>query len=373
MAETVSVTELTPADLSETPLLRDHMAPPEARDARYEANYDRTTLWYDAFWREDRGEVMVIAPLLLNLARPLSQARILLDGRPVRLRRRRFQRHEIWRLPAPARPERLRVEGQGWAVEAAVGRARPERFAGRNVLLTISRNNDLQWVRDYALFHRKTQGAEAILFIDNGSDAYAPDDIARVIGETGLAAHVISAPVPYGPVIRGISNPHRGKFFRSAMMNLARLRYLYGARAVLNSDIDELIWSEGRSVFDMAAAHPIGFAPFRGRWRVPGPDAEPPLRHADHFVLPEQNVACPIKYAVAPGRLAGRFNWDVHRLERLPFKHRFLRQDAGYWHCAAVSTGWKSGVRLTMPGSDDIDAPLKALLKDVLGSGRARS
>ncbi|WP_414897100.1 hypothetical protein [Rhodovulum sp. YEN HP10] len=373
MDETAPVTELNPAGLSATPLRRDDMAPPEARDARYEANYDRTTLWYDAFWREDRGEVTVIAPLLLNLARPLSQARVLLDGRPARLRRRRFQRHEIWRLPAPARPERLRVEGEGWVVEAAVGRVRPEPFAGRNVLLTISRNNDLQWVRDHALFHRKTQGAEAFLFIDNGSDAYAPGDIARVIEETGLAAHVVSAPVPYGPVIRGVSNPHRAKFFRPAMMNLARLRYLYGARAVLNSDIDELVWSEGRSVFDMAVAHPIGFAPFRGRWRVPAPEAQPPLRHVDHFVLPEEEHACPIKYAVAPGRLAGRFNWDVHRLERLPFKHRFVRQEAGYWHCAAVSTGWKSSGRLTMPGSGRVDEALRALLRRVLGDGEASS
>lgn len=368
MAETlpVPIVGLSSADLSGTALRRDHMAPPEARDATYLENYDRTTLWYDAFWRD--GEVIVIAPLMKNLAAPVKAAGFQLDGRKVPWRRRRFQRHEVWRMPSPEPPGELRVAGPDWSVASPVSQTAADLFAGRNVILTISKDNELAWIRDFARFYRETQGTEAILFIDNGSQSYGPEDVAATLSESGLQAMVVSAPLPYGAKVTGARNTHRAKFFRPAMLNLARLRFLYRARAVLNIDIDELVWSEGASVFDLAAAHPIGFAPFRGRWRAPGPDAGSPPLHRDHVWISDDQRVCPIKYAVAPNRLAGRISWDVHRLERLPFKNRLVRKDAGYWHCSGVSTGWKQTRRLDLRGGGRIDTDMQRLLDRTLST-----
>ena len=360
------VLHLATADLTATPLRRRHLVTPEQRDAAYHSGYDRTTLWYDAFWRD--GAVTIIAPPLMNLKRPVFGAAITLDGRPARLRRvARFQRYEILRIAAPRPPEEIVLRGRDWALKSGVAHAETERLAGKNVILTISRDNELDWIRDFALFHKKTQGAEAVLFIDNGSGEYAPEAVAELLRSCGLQPLVVTAPLPYGPVLEGARHKHAAKFFRTAMLNVARLRFLPAARAVLNVDIDELVWSEGKSVFDMAAESMIGFAPFAGRWRNPGPDAGQPPSHADHLWRRNILKDCPAKYAVAPGRLAGRLSWDVHRLERLPFKDRFLRKDAGYWHCSGISTGWKYVQRLTRRGGDGIDEHMARRLEDALG------
>ena len=50
-------------------------------------------------------------------------------------------------------------------------------FAGRNCLMTLSRDNALDWIRDWAAFHVREHGADAVLFFDNGSTDYRPEEI----------------------------------------------------------------------------------------------------------------------------------------------------------------------------------------------------
>jgi len=361
----LTLTGLSTADLSATPLRRMHLVPEAARDAAYMAAYDCTTLWYDAFWRE--GHVILVAPLLLNLWPALKRAEWHLDGVPANgLRRSRFYRHEVLRIPAATPPRRISVTGADWSVETALSPTALDRFQGRNAIVTISKDNDLDWIRDFAQFHRRTQGAEAILFIDNGSTRYAAEEIDDTLADTGVDAMVVSAPRPYGPVVKLARSRHRVKFFRTAMLNLARLRFLSTARAVLNVDIDELVWSEGGSVFDMAARNWFGLATFTGVWRDPAPDLNRRPRHADHVWERDSANPSPVKYAIAPGKLAGRFSWDVHRLEGWPLRSPFLRQDAGYWHCSAISTGWKYKSRLDREGGDRIDGHFAQVLRGAL-------
>jgi len=366
------VVALATADLGGTPHRRRELVPPDERDAAYEAGYDRTTLWYDAFW--EAGRITCVAPPLMNLKATVFGAALTLDGRPARLRRvARHQRYEVLQIAAPSLPREIALAGADWSLAAGVARADRQTFADKNVILTISRDNELEWIRDFALYHRRMQGADAVLFIDNGSTAYPPEAVAETLREAGLEALIVTAPLPYGPVLQGARNKHVAKFFRTAMLNVARLRFLSTARAVLNVDIDELVWSEGKSVFDMAAESTIGFAPFAGRWRNPGPDAGQPPRHADHVWRRDVQKDCPAKYAVAPQKLAGRLSWDVHRLERLPLKDLFLRRDAGYWHCSGISTGWKYGQRLRRQGGDGIDERMMTMLARALApEGSAR-
>jgi len=68
-------------------VLRDFTAAPEHRDAAYLANYDNTTLVYDAVWSAPDKAVVLTAPSFLNLWEPLRDT-LQLDGRPVgRLKR----------------------------------------------------------------------------------------------------------------------------------------------------------------------------------------------------------------------------------------------------------------------------------------------
>ncbi|NDW60189.1 hypothetical protein G0P98_27455, partial [Yangia sp. PrR004] len=55
----------------------------------------------------------------------------------------------------------------------------------------MSKDNDLRWIEDFARFHARTQGAESILFIDNGSTTYAMSEIQGVLERAGLDALVL--------------------------------------------------------------------------------------------------------------------------------------------------------------------------------------
>ncbi len=163
----------------------------------YEDAFDATTLWFDAIWID--GRVTLICPTLNNLAGLLKRCRLTLDGRHVRASIQNFYRHSVVTLRSPQRPQRIALEIDGQRIETAVQLPQPARFRGRNVIVTMSKNNDLCWIEDFARFHAETQGAEAIIFIDNGSTDYGHEALQQVLERAGLDALVLGTELRYGP------------------------------------------------------------------------------------------------------------------------------------------------------------------------------
>lgn len=346
---------------------RDHVVPQDERGAQFDAGYDFRTLFYDAIWSPGAGRVALIAPKLLNFERLIRSAEFRFDGRAVRPGRiLRHRRHDVVLLPAPTAPARLTIACDDWAASVDPPPAEAEVFAGRNVLMTLSRDNSLRWIRDWAAYHVREHGADAVLFYDNGSRAYGVDDLLDTLaGVEGLAAvRVVSVAAPFGAIpARGSRS--RALFLQTALWNIGRLRFLRDARAVLPCDVDELVTRRGgRSVFDAAAASWGGFVKFRGAWRTHrlGPDIEP--LHRDHVFLPEGGSGCPPKYCVAPtGWLRGR-SWNTHGLDRLPFSRLFGTDEFGYLHCHGITTHWKGATsRRTLPAGSRCEATEELLTR----------
>ena len=149
----------------------------------------------------------------------------------------------------------------------------------------------------------------------------------------------------YGPKAIG-PTAHDAKFLHTALMNVARLRFFDRARAVLNADIDELVWTDGETVFDKAKLSPLGFAAFAGEWRFPGRELARWTAHSEHDHVWHDARPCPPKYCIAPRGPLGWLSWEVHRIDLPLKKERFLRQDVGFFHCARVSTDWKPTPRI---------------------------
>lgn len=335
-----ATSDFSTCSLQDTPFRRRSRVAPAYRKPGYDAAFDATTLWMDAVWQD--GAVTLTCPRLNNLAALLKRGRLTLDGRPVRPSVRSFYRHSVVILKSPQRPESVALEIDGHRVESSVRGTEPERFRDRNVIVTMSRDNDLVWIEDFARFHTESQGAEAIVFIDNGSSAYGVAELEACLERVGLDALVLRTELPFGP--RGIK-PHANSelFLQTCALNAVRLRYLQEARAVLFCDIDELVLSRGEdTVFDAAALSRFGYTRFRGVWRharvAPGTAV---VRHADHVFRRPGEAPCPHKWCVRPSGPVGQTQWRPHSLEGFHFNWLFDSSAFTFHHCRQITTGWK--------------------------------
>lgn len=360
-AATISLAgHVLPAD---GPVLRDHVRPPDRRSDVYLARYDRTTLFYDAVWLPERQAHLVTAPRFLNLWAPF-RAGLRIGGQPVRrVRRRRWLRCEQVEIPGP--PDGLSLHWQGTDHPIRSRIAETPGFAGTNALVTVNRNNRLDWIADWAGFYQRRHGADAVVLFDNGSDAYAPQDIAdRLAAVPGLRrVRVFAAPYPYGPAESGGRFEISPRFFQTAMLNIAKRDPLARARAVLNVDIDEIcIAASGTSVFDAASRHPLGMVTIPGSWIYPAPGTTGPVGHGAHRFRNQPDDRCNQKWCQAPRGAFGRvFGWAVHRVDEV-LQNLLTRQtDIRLAHCKGTSTGWK-GNRFDLPRDLREDPALSAVM-----------
>lgn len=338
---------------------RDHIVAAQYRPDGYDADYDFRTLWYDAIW--DGRAVVLTCPRLLNLAELFKTGRVLLDGLPAPAPRiHRHRRHDIVEIAAPLQPARITLEAAGLTLGAPVARVDPARFRGKNVHLAINKDNDPVWLRDFARWHIAEHGLQAMIVIDNGSVAYTPDALAETLLGTGLNdVLILPAPFAYGPFgLKPFSR--RAKFLQTAMLNAVRMRYLGKARAVLNCDIDELVWCKTGSIFDLARKSLLGAVTFSGIWRFPVEGHTGFARHRDHLGMIDAVGPCPPKSCIVPTGPLGGWQWDVHGFEQPALARLTQNNRAGYWHFRAISTNWKQFDRLsrraTEPDADTVAA-----------------
>ena len=307
----------------------------------YAKSYDAHSLIYDCFYDTQKKQIVLVCPRLLNLW-PVLRDGLALDGELIvpSVRRKRHLRVEILRIPAPERPADLEVRINHERHSIPVLDQSLGSYAGRNVLMAISKDNPIEWIVDWALYHVSAHGADAVLLFDNGSTDYDPKTLEkRIAAVPGIqVAKVISCPFPYGGRSNGLFGVPT-KFLQTSMFNVAQLRFLAAARAVLSVDIDELVWPGRVSIFDAAVKSSLGMVSFFGHWVYPA-DAGPARAQRDHAMRADHKLIENPKWCIVPDSLAGRFSWAVHRPGGLLYPLT-IRRRLGFWHCFATSTGWK--------------------------------
>jgi hypothetical protein len=316
-------------------LRRDPPRPLDDRQPGYLELFDFGTLFYDVFRGADPQDVMLIGPPLLSCA-------ILLDGLTFRLPgqngviawtyvpgRSDYQPNFKIRLrhPALATADRLQIEAGGQRIEVQIQPNAGSRFAGRRMILTLSKDNPLPWVRDWVEFNLRVHRADAVLVYDNGSTAYGITALEELLsGIPGIAAS-LAVPwlFPYGPNV-GPRNIQDSFFCQPGALEHARWRYCAAARGVLNNDIDELtVPPRGDSVFGFLERSGKAAMVYPGLW-AEMPPANPPKRRIFHhgdFLYSERWRIIPgwlrprrwllrTKWAVQPALCPVEAEWGVH-------------------------------------------------------------
>jgi hypothetical protein len=320
-------------------LRRDPPRPLDDRQPGYLDLFDSDTLFYDVFRGADPSKVMLTGPPLHNCAGLLDSLAFRLPGQadliPWRYEpgRSGFQPNFKIRLdhPALAGTDRLQIALAGQQIDVRIQPNGYDRFAGRRVILTLSKDNPFSWIRDWVAFNIRVHQADAVLIYDNGSSPY---DIAALegllSGIPGIAAAlVVPWPFPYGPNV-GPRNIQDSFFCQPGALEHARWRYCATARGVLNNDIDELtVPRSGDSIFNFLERSGKAAIVYPGLWAdqwVDMPAAEPAtsatLHHGD-FLYSQRWRIIPgrlrpdrwllrTKWAVRPALCPAEAGWGVH-------------------------------------------------------------
>ena len=322
------------------------IAPPRCKvtDPTFWDGYDSKTLFYMAIFNKNKQELTLFAPPLLNFHSIALSGRYSIDG--VALSRPKYRKgymfdRLIFRCKLASKL--LQVDIDGFSAGMPITETEPELFAGSKLVYTLSRNNELTWVRDWLHWNHKVHGADAVLFVDNASTAYGTEELAATIASVPgyRSALVVSVPFKFGPGIGTGFKSGDGNFLQTALMNAFWHRYMSTAKAMLNVDIDELmIAPNGLGIFDAVLTAPWGIVMASGTWRY-AQQTMSAYRHADHFYKIENDIPCPPKYCVRPDSVAGRRILKLHAVKnfkRVPFVDRSTWY---FLHCRNVSTSWK--------------------------------
>lgn len=359
---------------ADAPLRRLPRAPRRPRPPDFHRRFEDRALWYDCFWHHDGARILLCGPPPMNLAPLLRRAEYLaLPSRtPLRPAFHRSLSTMITALDgAPAGTSAVAVALAGQQFELPVQPSRAADLAGRRVLFTMSKDNELPWIAEWARWHAAFHGTDAIVLFDNGSTRYAPGDVEEtLLAVPGIARVAVQSwPYSFGPVDPAVKkDPYWSRFLQIASMSVTLRRYGALAYGLLNSDIDELSATRsGASLYDLARASRGGLVVYRGTWIEPvaeAPPASQPLAHR-HFLSraadAKRAASRQRKWTLDPSR-----PW-VQRLSVHPYWHwiegrslfaKSMPEDAHYWHFRGINTDWKEQRTAAAPGDLQRDADL---------------
>ena len=323
-------------------LRRDRLGEASERSETYDDHFDFSTLFYDVYFDHIAKEVRVICPSLLNFQRLIEESKFQIDGVGAKPVIKPLSRGNVIRFKGiDAKPANLSFDHPHFSGTVQIGARHLDLFAGKNVLFAISKDNRLDWIKDWLTYYTKTHGANGVVIYDNHSTAYSMEELGETLRSVpGIdAAAIVRAWFPFGPGGAGNTN-FNSKFLHMTMVELGRQRLLMDARAVLNVDIDECVYSRsGKSVFDATVDSPEGYLRFDGEWvyaKEPFPAGFP--RHADHgYTRKDGRPKVSRKWSIVPNGPSGDHLWRTHRVisRRDP-----TTPDFGFWHFRKISNGW---------------------------------
>lgn len=378
-----TVREISPVTINpDIQLARRAPRPPEQRQSDYVELYDYKTLFYDIF--ESGNQIIFSGPPLLNLESVIKMGRYTIFDQ---VRKDVPDTRYAWKTQRTSLPTKnendivttsrsIIIDAGHLQVSTVIQTDDNNIFDNKKVIFTLSKNNDLAWIRDWAKFYSTVHGVNAILFYDNDSDAYSANEILEVISAVdGIeTAVVVNWPFKYGP---GGTNSKNwdSDYCQYGAMEHARLRFLQKAVGVLNNDIDELVVSnDGRSVFDWLADSSTGALAYAGRWveNVGITDSVP--LHSNFRYMDPSRPLCTKKWCLDPRRMPQDIQWNVHSFGG-GFSPDFPK-GIFHRHFVGVNSNWKTDRtkrREYDPGVHILDEELSSALDRAFGAQKIKA
>lgn len=261
----------------ESPIKRDATRDKKWIDSTYAEKYDDITVFFDIVIQDKK--LILSGPPLRNLETFIENADIYVDGKLAKfVSSQELERTQltIFTVPDVVQQDSHEVKilidklsiNQTMRVCGEVQKA----LNGKKVLVTLQKDEDLQWIEDWIRYYVKVHDVDAVLIYDNSSTSYTCDDIIETISRIdGLsAAFVVNWNFKYGPQgapWTGKDVPWDSDFCQIGALQNARYGHCSEAIGWINADVDELVISRnGESVFDALAKAGNGIIGYSGEW-----------------------------------------------------------------------------------------------------------
>lgn len=334
---------------------RDPARPEHLRDSTYADKYDDQTVFYDLI--RSGSEVIGIGPPLLNLESLVMESKVSLEGQsPSSTTTKSLERGQLtrWQFEAGI------ADSATFALELPRGagkyRLEPseeshELFKNKRVLVTVQKNEEIEWILDWATYYSRVHDCDAILIYDNGSSKYELTDLEEKLKTIdGIeVAVVVDWPFKYGPqggLWVGNDAKWDSDFCQIGALQDARYRFLDLCQGFLSVDVDELVVSRGEStLFHLLEESEDGVLGFEGHWIANAPvqlsSGELP-RHQHFFQIQGLGKSCSTKWAGTPSRWPEKAHPTAHyvrnaRTDQSP--------DLYLAHFQGVNSAWKNSAR----------------------------
>ena len=319
---------------------------PSQCEPGYLEKFDARTLFFDCF--RDGSDIVCVAPKVRNLIKLLENGFLRQDGvqGPSEFELIKLDRVDLIRIKSSARI--IGVQTDAGAVDVPVAETMAYLFEGRKSLFTLSKDNNIDWICDWANFYKFVHGVDAVLVYDNGSSSYSSNDIREALTDrVGLeTVVVVDWPFKYGPLsapINGRRKRFDSNYCQLGMMEHAKRMFLSKSKMVINADIDELIVvrSEGR-LEEYLENSTDGYLKFSGLWVHIDRDVGRIPRHYDYAKVSQSSPSAMTKWVIDPRRIPDEHQWTTHEIARLPANdHKTVRLR----HFRGINTKWKTDMR----------------------------
>lgn len=230
----------------------------------------------------------------------------------------------------------------------------------KRVIITMSKDNRLTWIKDFCNFYKIIHKADAIVIYDNCSDDYSSQELLEYLEQNiDMSVVVVRWPVPYGPGSFNKS-PWDSDYSQYCMFEHAKYSFLKYAKSILNVDIDELVISyNNRSIFEEAelSKEPIYFD---GQW-VENTAINCNYSYKDLLYININSPRTATKWCICPSNIKNidlnDIQYRVHDHLNLKTKKSLknkLNNNYEIRHFKGITNGWKYSSRLLKSNEENL-------------------
>lgn len=331
-------------------LRRDMPRPIELRDDSYVQKFDSNTLFYDVFQVGNR--IFLIGPPLFNLKSVLQNSTIYIDnvkvkGSDVNWGEQHRSSITTIKLNDTSRHYKIRIVNKYFSSETYISRNRIANQLDKNVLVTINKNNKIDWICDWAKYYSISEQIDTIIIYDNDSTDYTIEELASMLSVVKkIKFYIVKTPFPFGP--QGGPTDLNGKlthlpwdsfYLHGSILSHSRFYFCNRANFYLNVDIDELvIVKTGGTIKELMQNKNLNYICFSQAY-VYSKKIDETLQISDVYFKEEKSSFGCQKWACLPSKIDEKFQFDCHLIHGL--KSNAVSNIIKY-HLYPISSSWNT-------------------------------